>query len=166
MTRAGLPHRVLNARQDKEEADIIAKAGEEHRITVATNMAGRGTDIRLGAGAAQKGGLHVMATERHEARRIDRQLFGRCGRQGDPGTSEAMVSFEDELMTMHIGKSLRWVAAAISKKPNGFLSDGMAKILFGKAQRRAERLHARMRRDLLRIDEQLIGSLAFTGRME
>jgi preprotein translocase subunit SecA len=77
-----------------------------------------------------------------------------------------MVSFEDELMTMHIGKPLRRVAAAISKKPNGFLSDGIAKILFGKAQRRAERLHARMRRDLQRIDEHLSDSLAFTGRTE
>ncbi|MFA4969668.1 MAG: preprotein translocase subunit SecA, partial [Sulfuritalea sp.] len=83
LTLKGLKHQVLNARQDQEEAEVIAKAGERGRITVATNMAGRGTDIRLAPGVAELGGLHVLATERHDARRIDRQLFGRCGRQGD-----------------------------------------------------------------------------------
>ena len=166
MTRGGLSHRVLNARQDKEEAEIIAEAGQEGRITVATNMAGRGTDIRLGAGVAQKGGLHVMATERHDARRIDRQLFGRCGRQGDPGTSEALVSLEDELVSTYVSKPVRWVAAVALKKGDGFAARWIGKILFGSAQRSAGRLHARMRRDLLRIDEQLSDSLAFTGRME
>src|SRR5262249_6351365 len=93
-----LPHRVLNARQDKEEADIVGRAGELGRITVATNMAGRGTDIRLARGVAERGGLHVLATERHEAGRIDRQLAGRCGRQGDPGSHEAFVSLEDRIV--------------------------------------------------------------------
>lgn len=79
LTEAGLSHGVLNARQDQEEAEIIAQAGQAGCITVATNMAGRGTDIRLGGGVADLGGLHVIATERHEARRIDRQLLGRCG---------------------------------------------------------------------------------------
>src|SRR5208282_6000863 len=81
----------------KEEAAIVARAGEPTRVTVATNMAGRGTDIRLGEGVAENGGLHVILTEYHESRRIDRQFFGRCARQGDPGSCEAIVSLEDEV---------------------------------------------------------------------
>jgi len=94
----GLPHQVLNARQDQEEAEVIANAGSRGRITVATNMAGRGTDIRLGPEVAALGGLHVLATERHDARRIDRQLFGRGGRQGDPGSFQVIASVEDEIV--------------------------------------------------------------------
>jgi len=166
MEKAHLPHSVLNARQDKEEADIIAQAGQPGRITLATNMAGRGTDIRLGAGVAQLGGLHVIATERHEARRIDRQLFGRCGRQGDPGTSEAIISLEDELITVYIGRALRWLAAVTARRPGSFVARWIGKVLFGRAQQAAERLQARMRHDLLKMDEQIGESLAFTGRPE
>ncbi|MDX1514556.1 MAG: prepilin peptidase, partial [Gammaproteobacteria bacterium] len=106
LTAAGLPHQVLNARQDQEEAEIIAGAGEHGRITVATNLAGRGTDIRLAPGVAQLGGLFVLATERHDARRIDRQLFGRGGRQGDPGSFQIIVSLEDELVKEFYGERL------------------------------------------------------------
>ena len=166
MEKAHLPHSVLNARQDKEEADIIAQAGQPGRITLATNMAGRGTDIRLGTGVAQLGGLHVIATERHEARRIDRQLFGRCGRQGDPGTSEAIISLEDELITVYIGRALRWLAAVTVRRPGSFVARWIGKVLFGRAQQAAERLQARMRHDLLKMDEQIGESLAFTGRPE
>jgi preprotein translocase subunit SecA len=163
---SGLSHRVLNARQDQEEAEIIAQAGERARITVATNMAGRGTDIRLGPGVAELGGLHVIATERHEARRIDRQLFGRCGRQGDPGTSEAMISLEDELVTVYVSKPLQWLARLMLRGPKTFFTRWVGKILFHRAQRTAERLHARMRHDLLKMDEQLSDALAFSGRPE
>ncbi len=166
LTEAGLPHKVLNARQDREEAEIIAGAGEPARITVATNMAGRGTDIRLAPGVAEKGGLHVIATERHEAGRIDRQLFGRCGRQGDPGTSEAIASLEDELVTVYIRKLSQWVARAVLKRPGTLIARWTGKILFHRAQRKAERLHARMRHDLLKMDEQLGDALAFSGRPE
>jgi preprotein translocase subunit SecA len=166
MTEAALPHRVLNARQDKEEAEIIAEAGQPGHITVATNMAGRGTDIQLGAGVAERGGLSVIATERHEAGRIDRQLFGRCGRQGDPGTSEAIVSLEDELITVYIGKPVQWAARVFLRNPNGLVTRWIGRILFQRAQHVAERLHARMRHDLLKMDEQLSESLAFTGRPE
>jgi len=166
LSQAGIPHKVLNARQDQEEAEIIAQAGEGGRITVATNMAGRGTDIRLGPGVAERGGLHVIATERHEARRIDRQLFGRCGRQGDPGTCQAMVSLEDELIMVYVRKPLRWLAVAMT----GILGDAAArpigKALFQLAQPAAERQHARLRHDLLRMDEQLGDALAFSGRLE
>jgi preprotein translocase subunit SecA len=151
LSRADLPHVILNARQDQDEAEIVAKAGERGRITVATNMAGRGTDIRLAQGVAELGGLHVIATEHHEAGRIDRQLFGRCGRQGDPGTHEAFASLEDELIRMHA----RW-ARWLEGRP----------LRLRLAQRAAERLHSRMRRDLLRFDEQLDNALAFSGRGE
>jgi preprotein translocase subunit SecA len=166
LTEAGLPHRVLNARQDQEEAEIIGQAGERSRITVATNMAGRGTDIRLAPGVAEIGGLQVIATERHESRRIDRQLFGRCGRQGDPGASEALVSLEDELVAVYMNKSTQWAAKALLKGPGTWISRWIGEILFHRAQGSAERLHARMRRDLLKMDEQLGDALAFSGRPE
>jgi len=150
LTEADLPHVVLNARQDKDEAEIVGKAGERGRITVATNMAGRGTDIRLAPGVAELGGLHVVATEYHEAGRIDRQLFGRCGRQGDPGSFEAFAALEDEIV-----RHARW-------------ADGLGPVplRLRLAQRSAERLHSRMRRDLLRYDEHMETALAFSGRGE
>ena len=98
LNKAGLPHEVLNAKNHAREAEIIAKAGEKGAITIATNMAGRGTDIKLGEGVRDLGGLCVLGTERHESRRIDNQLRGRAGRQGDPGYSQFFISFEDELM--------------------------------------------------------------------
>lgn len=166
MEAANLPHRVLNARQDREEAQIIARAGELAAITVATNMAGRGTDILLAPGVRELGGLHVIATERHEARRIDRQLFGRCGRQGDPGTCEAIVSLEDELIAVYGNSILKGLAALGFKLPAGFLLRGLGIILFRQAQKAAERQHARIRSDLLKFDEHISDSLAFTGRLE
>jgi preprotein translocase subunit SecA len=162
----GLSHKVLNARQDQEEAEIIAQAGERARITVATNMAGRGTDIRLAPGVANLGGLHVIATERHEARRIDRQLFGRCGRQGDPGTCEAFVSLDDELITTYIRKPFRWVVTLFLRRFGTIISRWVGEILFYKAQRTSESLHAKMRHDLLKMDDQLSDALAFSGRLE
>ena len=98
LTKNNLPHEVLNAKNHEREAEIIAKAGEKGAITLATNMAGRGTDIKLGEGVRELGGLYVIGTERHESRRIDNQLRGRAGRQGDPGTSQFFVSFDDDLM--------------------------------------------------------------------
>lgn len=166
MEAAGLPHKVLNARQDKEEAEIIAQAGRRGNITVATNMAGRGTDILLGSGVAELGGLHVIATERHEARRIDRQLFGRCGRQGDPGSCEAVVSLEDELVVVYGSKFLKGLTALGLNAGFGFLLSWLGRIVFHRAQKAAERQHASMRRDLLKHDEYISESLAFSGRLE
>jgi preprotein translocase subunit SecA len=160
-----LPHQVLNARQDGEEAAVVTRAGEPGRITVATNMAGRGTDIRLAPAVAELGGLHVIATERHEAHRIDRQLFGRCGRQGDPGSYEAIVSLEDELAAVHSGGLWRRLALAMARPghpvPRWTGARGVRR-----AQQGAERLHSRMRRDLLKMDEELESALAFSGRRE
>jgi preprotein translocase subunit SecA len=165
LTRAGIAHRVLNARQDKEEAEIVAEAGEKGHITVATNMAGRGTDIKLGEGVADLGGLYVIATERHDARRIDRQLFGRSGRQGDPGSAVALVSLEDELITVYVGGVTRSLAQLMLRLPQP-LAGVMGRFILNRAQRKAERLHARMRRDLLKMDEQMGDSLSFSGRLE
>jgi preprotein translocase subunit SecA len=98
LRREGVIHSVLNAKFHQQEAEIVARAGQRGAVTISTNMAGRGTDIRLGSGVVELGGLHVIGTERHESRRIDRQLRGRCARQGDPGSSQFFVSFEDDLM--------------------------------------------------------------------
>jgi preprotein translocase subunit SecA len=98
LQRSKIPHAVLNARQHQQEAEIITRAGQKGQVTISTNMAGRGTDIKLGAGVPELGGLYVLGTERHESRRIDRQLRGRCARQGDPGYTRFYVSFEDDLM--------------------------------------------------------------------
>ena len=115
---------------------------------------------------AEQGGLHVIATERHDARRIDRQLFGRCGRQGDPGSAEVIISLEDELVEVYTGKGLRWTAAALIRFPGGPVGRLFGKFLFRRAQRKAESLHGRMRHDLLKMDEQISDSLAFSGRLE
>src|SRR5258706_3739411 len=103
LSASRIEHVVLNARQDSEEAEIVARAGEPRRVTVATNMAGRGTDIKLAPEITALGGLHVILTEFHESARIDRQLFGRCARQGDAGSHEAIVSLEDDLFRRHAG---------------------------------------------------------------
>src|SRR5215469_16095512 len=98
LEKRGIRHNVLNAKLHEREAAIVAEAGQEGAVTIATNMAGRGTDIVLGEGIAGRGGLHIIGTERHESRRIDNQLRGRAGRQGDPGSSRFYISLEDELM--------------------------------------------------------------------
>ena len=100
LKKAGIIHSVLNAKYHQQEAEIVARAGQRGSVTIATNMAGRGTDIKLGQGVQDIGGLHVIGTERHEARRIDRQLRGRCARQGDPGSSHFFISLEDDLMRL------------------------------------------------------------------
>jgi preprotein translocase subunit SecA len=100
LRKVNIPHSVLNAKYHQKEAEIIARAGQRGAVTIATNMAGRGTDIKLGEGIASLGGLHVIGTERHESRRIDRQLRGRCARQGDPGSSHFFISLEDDVMRL------------------------------------------------------------------
>jgi len=160
LDRAELSYRLLNARQDKDEAEIIARAGEPGCITVATNMAGRGTDIKLGPGVADRGGLHVILTELHDSQRIDRQLYGRCGRQGDPGSCEAIVAVEDDLIRTFLP------LAASRVRTRGRVSSWLGAVVFRFAQQRAERTHSRARRDLLEMDEHLGDMLAFSGRGE
>lgn len=159
MTAAGLAHQVLNAKQDQEEAGIVSLAGMAGAITIATNMAGRGTDIKLGPGVREAGGLHVIATERHEAARIDRQLAGRCGRQGDPGSYEEIVSLEDPLMTAGLGGIANTLAGTR-------LTDRVSRLVFDHAQKRMEKYHARIRGELFRQDQRQSNLLSFSGRME
>ena len=164
LTNAGLEHQVLNARQDEREAEIVARAGERDRITVATNMAGRGTDIVLGPGVAELGGLHVIATEFHQARRIDRQLFGRCGRQGDPGSYQTIASLEDDLAEEMGPKAARLLRDSWRPNSRGHVWLGSA--MMGHWQRTIEAKHARTRRQLVKLDEQLGRALAFSGQAE
>ncbi len=162
LSTEGMEHQVLNAFYLAEEAQIVAEAGVTGRITVATNMAGRGTDIKLGKGVAELGGLHVMATERHEAGRIDRQLYGRCARQGDPGTAQAIVSLEDELVRRHaphMCAPLRRRHGSTDKE----VSSRVTRLVFDIAQRRAERLALRQRKGVLRTDDWLDEYLGFAG---
>ena len=162
LTEVGLENQVLNAVRHKEEAQVIAAAGQPGKITVATNMAGRGTDIKLGAGVAESGGLHVLATERHEAGRIDRQLFGRCARQGDPGTCQAIVSLEDELVRRHAPH----IASSLRRRyggREGEVRSRIARIAFNIAQRRAERMALSQRKGVLQSDNWLDQYLGFAG---
>jgi preprotein translocase subunit SecA len=152
LTAAGVTHQVLNAEQNEGEAEIVAQAGQPGMVTVATNMAGRGTDIKLGPGVAEAGGLCVIGTERHEAERIDRQLAGRAGRQGDPGTAVFMLSLEDQLLE-GLGTSRQEELAALGRSSPGKTFDGYAP-LFRAAQRKLERKHYRQRLDLMNYDKQ------------
>jgi preprotein translocase subunit SecA len=157
---AKLPYRLLNARQDQHEAEIVAQAGAPGCITVATNMAGRGTDIKLAPGVAESGGLHVIATELNDSGRIDRQLFGRCARQGDPGSCEAILAIEEDLV-----KSFFPLAEARFRDQRS-LPASLGKTIFRIAQWRAERSHSKARRELLDLDDYLGDVLAFSGRGE
>lgn len=162
LTAAGLDHQLLSAAQDADEAAIVAEAGQPGRITVATNMAGRGTDIKLAGGVTDVGGLHVILTERHDSRRIDRQFEGRCGRQGDPGHVEAYLSLEDELMRGPDAARWRAVAAGLMR----MFGPRAAGWVLRRRQLRVERLHARMRRDLMENDRSLGRLLAMSGELE
>ena len=160
----GLAHALLNAKQDAGEANVIAGAGQPGRITVATNMAGRGTDIELGPGVEAAGGLHVILTEYHDSRRVDRQLFGRCARQGDAGSCGAIVSLEDEIFEVCAPTATavlrRAVKAGVRLPPAAFRA---LRVL---AQWSAERRQAAIRLQNLKHDRQLNQVLAFTGKGE
>ena len=165
LTERGLEHNVLNAKQDQEEADVVAQAGERGRITIATNMAGRGTDIKLGPGVEELGGLHVLLSERHEAGRIDRQLGGRCARQGDPGSFETILSLEDPLVLPFKGGVLEWLLRRFTRPGSG-MADAARKRFIDFAQWRTERTQSGIRRKLLKSDRQMGDILSFSGRPE
>jgi len=162
---AGIARRVLNARQDADEAEIITAAGQAGQVTVATNMAGRGTDIRLDDDVIALGGLHVIATERHESGRIDRQLFGRCGRQGDPGSYELITSLEDELISRYSLEINRRLIDALWKILP-WMATPFARWLSRRAQRTAEKKNAIARSRVLRSEDYLENVLAFSGLQE
>jgi preprotein translocase subunit SecA len=165
LLRRGLPHQVLNARQDSQEAEIIADAGQRGQITIATNMAGRGTDIKLGPGVAELGGLHVISTECHEEYRVDRQLMGRSARQGDPGSYEALLSLHDALIHKHYPLWLRRLLGhymGARRSPPAWLS----RRLIAWPQRLLARRYRALRRDVMQQDEKLGKMLAYSGRQE
>ena len=161
---AGIPHELLNARQDAREAEIVADAGQLGRVTVATNMAGRGTDIGIAPGVAELGGLHVIIAEAGEARRIDRQLIGRCGRQGDPGSYETFASLDDALVAERAGdRLLRLLRRLVESGP---LGSRLSLLYLAHAQRSAEHSQMRVRRQLMNVEEYLEKALAFAGPTE
>ncbi len=165
LTGLDLPHQVLNARQNRQEAAIVACAGQPGRITIATNMAGRGTDIPLAPGVAETGGLHVIAMERNTARRVDRQLFGRCARQGSPGSYESILSLEDEIIARFFPKFLLRPAANWMRGTSR-LARRINRALIVICQLKAERQQRHQRRGLEKTEDYLGRMLAFTGQGE
>jgi len=145
----GIRHEILNAKNHAREAEIIAKAGELHAVTLATNMAGRGTDIKLAKGVRELGGLAVLGTERNEARRIDNQLRGRAGRQGDPGFSRFYVSIEDELIMRFGGEKLKRAFASLGED---YIKSKMLTRAITRAQQKIEGLNFDARKNLLDYD--------------
>lgn len=159
LTEAAIVHQVLNARQDAEEAQLIEQAGCAGVVTVATNMAGRGTDIKLGAGVADAGGLHVILTEFHDSARVDRQLYGRCGRQGDPGSFQAIVAMDDDLFRHYAPYWLLQFASHTTVQ-----SDRTYFWLRRISQQRAEKQNAMIRYQTIDHDLQIERMLAFSGQ--
>jgi preprotein translocase subunit SecA len=155
-----VPHVVLNARQDADEAAIIGAAGHLGAVTVATNMAGRGTDIELEPDAKLAGGLHVILTEFHETSRVDRQLYGRAGRQGDPGSCEAITALDDDLYRNFAPAA---AVALASANPSWPISGSRADLLRRLAQAAANRKAASARRQTELMEERLDKSIAFAG---
>ena len=165
LTQLGIPAQVLNARQDEQEAEIVARAGEAGAVTVATNMAGRGTDIKLSDEAKANGGLHVIITERNDAARIDRQLIGRSSRQGDPGSFQFMTSMEDEIPAHHFSRLSRALLRLLCLW-RGELPSPLGHRLMNDAQLVLELRHQKARRALEKQDERLGDMLAFSGKAE
>jgi preprotein translocase subunit SecA len=165
LQQAAISHRVLNAKQDRHEAEIIAEAGQQGAITVATNMAGRGTDIGLGPGVKELGGLHVISLSLNDSFRIDRQLYGRCARQGDPGSAEAILSLQDEALANYYGPAIINFLDRLTgdgKPVPGFIS----RLCLRFPQRKHEKQQCRVRKALTKQDQRLRRTLAFSGRFE
>ena len=153
LKKEGLIHSVLNAKYHQQEAEIVARAGQRGAITIATNMAGRGTDIKLGEGVAQVGGLHVLGTERHESRRIDRQLRGRCSRQGDPGSSHFFISLEDDLMRLFGSDRIVKLMERMGLEEGEELKHGLLNRSIQQAQKRVEGHNFQQRKRTLEYDD-------------
>jgi len=149
----GIPHNVLNAKHHEREAEIIAEAGKKNAVTIATNMAGRGTDIKLGEGVKETGGLFILGTERHEARRIDNQLRGRSGRQGDPGASLFLVSMEDDLMRLFGGDRMKKMMDMLKVPEDMPIENGMISRSIENAQKKVEGHHFDIRKHLVEYDD-------------
>ena len=153
LTREGVPHEVLNAKNHEREAAIVANAGQKDAVTIATNMAGRGTDIKLGEGVREVGGLIIIGTERHEARRIDNQLRGRAGRQGDPGASQFFVSLEDELMRRFGGERMKSMMTTLGLPENEPIQNKLISKTIESAQSKIEGFNFDTRKHVLEYDD-------------
>jgi len=153
LQRMGIQHNVLNAKRHQQEAEIVAHAGQAGAVTIATNMAGRGTDIKLGPGVVEKGGLHILGTERHEARRIDRQLRGRSGRQGDPGSSQFFLSLEDDLMRLFGSDRIAGVMDRLGVEEEEVITHSMITRAIERAQKRVEAQNFAIRKHTLKYDD-------------
>ena len=165
LKQAEFPHLVLNAKQDKYEAEIIAKAGQLKAITVATNMAGRGTDIALGSGVAELGGLHIISLSCNDLYRIDRQLYGRCARQGDPGSSEAILSLQDPALVKFYASAILKLMARLSSG-NKPVPNFIAKWIIRSLQQKKQKEQQQIRKLLIKQDRHLQRILAFSGKFE
>ena len=166
LLEAGIAHSVLNAKQDRAEAEVVAAAGVAATVTIATNMAGRGTDIKPDTRVLAAGGLHVILTERHDNARLDRQLAGRCARQGDPGSWECLLSLEDDLPCAAHPWLRRRLASMLAHAPRSTLAQAGVSLFYRHLQRRMERAQRRVRTRLLRVDFQTRRALSFSGQME
>jgi len=155
LSKEGITHEVLNAKYHEREAKIVAQAGQESSVTIATNMAGRGTDIALGEGVVNLGGLYIIGSERHESRRIDNQLRGRSGRQGDPGSSRFYASFEDELMRLFGGDRMQTIMSQVGMDDNMPISLGILGRTIENAQKRVEAHNYDIRKRLVEYDDVL-----------
>src|ERR671934_108242 len=155
LTRQGIPHNVLNAKQHEREAGIIAEAGQKHAVTIATNMAGRGVDIKLGPGVVDLGGLYVLGTERHEARRIDNQLRGRSGRQGDPGESRFYLSAQDDLVRLFAGERIKRIMERFKIPEDQPMEAAILSKQIEGAQKKVEEQNFVMRKNVLKYDDVL-----------
>src|SRR2546429_4118672 len=153
LKKAGIIHSVLNAKYHQQEAEIVTRAGQRGSVTIATNMAGRGTDIKLGGGVADVGGLHVIGTERHEARRIDRQLRGRCARQGDPGSSHFFISLEDDLIRLFGSDRIVEVMEKVGLEEGQELTHPLLNRSIQTAQKRVEQHNFQIRKRTLEYDD-------------
>jgi len=153
LKRKNIPHNVLNAKQHKSEADVVARAGQKSAVTIATNMAGRGTDIKLAEGVKDLGGLHIIGTERHESRRIDLQLRGRSGRQGDPGSSRFYLSLEDDLMRLFSSDRVASIMDRMGIEEGEVISAGMVTRAISGAQKKVEVRNFGIRKHLLEYDD-------------
>ena len=153
LTLRKIKHNVLNAKQHQREAEIVAEAGQAGTVTIATNMAGRGTDIKLGAGVKEAGGLAIIGTERHESRRVDRQLRGRAGRQGDPGSSQFFVSLEDNLMRLFGSERISGIMDRFGYKEGEVIQHSMITKSIERAQKKVEENNFGIRKRLLEYDD-------------